>query len=246
MVSLSEDKNLATDHRPQSFFGCYPLNIDDTRMVLKTPPQKSTMIPWKPGADLRQAVSNRTLEVSWHGRMIVMEKNESERVIGNVRPDAFALLFKPSIAVHLAAFAALCHPGLHGLLAREMLARELIDPGKTWLTYALPLAALLRVLYLYLLDRSQAFALTDERLIVRYGIFLRIEDEIELYRVNDVIQSVNIAQRLFGIGTVHVASTDRTGTVVLPGIRRPSAVRNAIRTAAERCKNRRGTVRILE
>jgi hypothetical protein len=64
--------------------------------------------------------------------------------------------------------------------------------------------------------------------------------------VNDVIQSVNIAQRLFGIGTVHVASTDRTGTVVLPGIRRPSAVRNAIRTAAERCKNRRGTVRILE
>jgi uncharacterized membrane protein YdbT with pleckstrin-like domain len=100
--------------------------------------------------------------------------------------------------------------------------------------------------YRFLYQKTYKFVLSDERLIVRYGVLLRVEDEIELYRVVDVAQTISIVQRILGVGNIVVTSTDRTGSVVMPLISRPSEIRNAIRTEAEKCKNRRGAVRILE
>jgi len=112
--------------------------------------------------------------------------------------------------------------------------------------YAPSLLIALNVAYWFLYQKTCEFVLTDERLIVRYGVVLRVEDEVELYRVVDVTQTIGLIQRFLGVGNIQVSSTDRTGSVVMPLVKSPSTIRNAIRTEAEKCKNRRGAVRILE
>jgi uncharacterized membrane protein YdbT with pleckstrin-like domain len=86
---------------------------------------------------------------------------------------------------------------------------------------------------------------TSERLIIRKGILVRTEDEVELYRVIDVLQSANVLQMLVGVGTVFVKSTDQTGNVAIASVTKSGKVRNVIRTASEECKTRRGTLRVL-
>ncbi len=97
----------------------------------------------------------------------------------------------------------------------------------------------------YLYQTTTIYTCTSERLIIEKGLFVRTEDEIELYRVIDVFSSANLFQMLFGVGSVRVKSTDQTGNVVVPSILKPSVVRNIVRTAAENCKTQRGTLRVL-
>ena len=173
----------------------------------------------------------------------------AERNVLATRPATRAVLLRPGNVARAAAAAALLLPGAQAFMAKAIvpLGYRVMSPDLAGLLPYIPTLLLAasfayRVLY----QKTCTFALTDERLIVRYGLLLRVEDEVELYRVVDVTQTVGIFQRMLGVGNVHVSSTDRTGGVVLPLIRHPSAVRNAIRTEAERCKNRRGAVRILE
>lgn len=92
---------------------------------------------------------------------------------------------------------------------------------------------------------STHYLCTTERLIIRKGILVRTEDEVELYRVIDVVASANIFQMLLGVGSVFVKSTDQTGNVLIASIPDATKVRNIIRTSAENCKTQRGTLRVL-
>lgn len=117
-----------------------------------------------------------------------------------------------------------------------------------WIEYTAYIAAFVFVapsLWSYLVQVTTKYECTTERLIIRKGIIVRTEDEVELYRVVDVVQTVNVLQQLVGVGTVMVKSTDHTGDVLLASITGSSNVRNVIRTSAEECKTRRGTIRLL-
>jgi uncharacterized membrane protein YdbT with pleckstrin-like domain len=178
-----------------------------------------------------------------------MTSNANERVVLNARPDSRAVIFQFRNLLKLGIAGALMLPSVQATFGGSLNGLRL--PGLTvevreWLLVAPSVLLVLHVFYWFAYQKTCSFTLTDERLIVRYGLLLRVEDEVELYRVVDVTQTISLVQRLLGVGNIQVTSTDRTGLVVMPLIKSPSGVRNAVRTEAERCKSRRGSVRILE
>nr|WP_250808133.1 PH domain-containing protein [Neorhizobium tomejilense] len=178
-----------------------------------------------------------------------MTSTGNERTVLKTRPDSRAVLLQfryiLKVAVALALLSPQAQSYMDGIIS--MLRVPGITPDmRTAILYGPSTLILFNVAYWFLYQKTCEFVLTDERLIVRYGVLMRVEDEVELYRVVDVTQAIGLIQRALGVGNIHVTSTDRTGNVVMPLIANPSAVRNAIRAEAERCKNRRGAVRILE
>lgn len=73
------------------------------------------------------------------------------------------------------------------------------------------------------------YMLTEDRLFVEKGFLNSVLDEENLYRVRDVRVSRNLGQKLFGLGTVTVYSTDASnGETVLQSIKHPIEVKEEI------------------
>ena len=54
------------------------------------------------------------------------------------------------------------------------------------------------------------YTLTEDRLIVKTGIFNISEDEIRLYRILDITLRRSFWERLFGLGTLHLCTADKS------------------------------------
>ena len=54
------------------------------------------------------------------------------------------------------------------------------------------------------------YFLKDEKLIIDTGFFSRNEEEIRLYRITDITLKRSLGERLFGLGTIHCCSGDKT------------------------------------
>ncbi len=54
------------------------------------------------------------------------------------------------------------------------------------------------------------YFLYEDKLIIDTGFFSRKEDEIRLYRIMDISLKRTFEERLFGLGTIHCCSGDRT------------------------------------
>ena len=54
------------------------------------------------------------------------------------------------------------------------------------------------------------YRLTDDKLIISTGLFSIKEEEIRLYRIMDITLKRTIGDRLWGLGTIHVCSSDKT------------------------------------
>ncbi|MDE6625326.1 MAG: PH domain-containing protein [Lachnospiraceae bacterium] len=54
------------------------------------------------------------------------------------------------------------------------------------------------------------YALSKERLFIETGFFNKKEDEVRLYRIMDISLSRSFGQRIFGVGTIHCCSADKT------------------------------------
>jgi len=84
------------------------------------------------------------------------------------------------------------------------------------------------------------YALSDDRLFVSVGFLNIKDDEILLYRVRDIDTSRSLWQRLFGVGTVTVMSSDKTmPTLVLQNVKDPIFVKELIHKQVEEMKIRR-------
>lgn len=84
------------------------------------------------------------------------------------------------------------------------------------------------------------YSLSEDRLFLSVG-FLNIKDEeVLLYRVRDINTSRTLWQRLFGVGTVTVISSDKTQpTFVLKNVKDPIVVKELIHDQVEAMKIRR-------
>ena len=51
---------------------------------------------------------------------------------------------------------------------------------------------------------------TESKLIIDIGFISRNEDEIRLYRITDMTLHRSLGERLFGLGTIHCCSGDKT------------------------------------
>ena len=82
--------------------------------------------------------------------------------------------------------------------------------------------------------------LSDDRLFTSVGFLNIKDDEILLYRVRDIDTSRTLWQRLFGVGTVTVMSSDKTmPSLVLKNIKDPIFVKELIHKQVEETKIKR-------
>lgn len=54
------------------------------------------------------------------------------------------------------------------------------------------------------------YVLTREKLLIQTGILNTKEEEVRLYRIMDVTLRRSLLQRLFGLGTIHCCSADKS------------------------------------
>ena len=84
------------------------------------------------------------------------------------------------------------------------------------------------------------YRLSDDRLFISEGFLNIKDDEILLYRVRDIDTRRSLWQRLFGVGTVTVLSSDKTMPALeLKNIKDPLFVKELIHKQVEEMKIRR-------
>ena len=84
------------------------------------------------------------------------------------------------------------------------------------------------------------YSLSEDRLFISEGFLNLKDDEVLLYRVRDIDTRRNLWQRLFGVGTVIVISSDKTmPNLVLKNIKDPVMVKELIHKQVEEMKIQR-------
>jgi uncharacterized membrane protein YdbT with pleckstrin-like domain len=92
----------------------------------------------------------------------------------------------------------------------------------------------------WLYIRSCRFTLTDQRIIVSKGVFNKVTNETELYRVRDTTIEEPLFYRLMGVGNIVVFSTDDAeGKLYFNAYKKPHWIKDQIRNYAEVCRRNR-------
>ncbi len=79
----------------------------------------------------------------------------------------------------------------------------------------------------------QRIRVSNERIVIEAGFWNKVRDDVEIFRIRDVVMKQSIWNRIFGIGDVVIKSTEgRTEeTHTLKGVPNPVDVSEKIRTA---------------
>lgn len=84
------------------------------------------------------------------------------------------------------------------------------------------------------------YAISEDRLFQSTGILNLKYEEILLYRVRDLSLTRSFGQRLFGVGSITITSSDKTRPVlVIHNVKEPAAVKELIHELVEDMKIRR-------
>jgi uncharacterized membrane protein YdbT with pleckstrin-like domain len=100
-----------------------------------------------------------------------------------------------------------------------------------WLAIPIVLAF---TLWNFLVVRFQSYKLTNERIIIKKGVFNRITDELELYRVKDHRLEQPFFLRIFGLGNIIIITSDQLNReVLISAVYNSEEVRENIRKLVE-------------
>jgi len=84
------------------------------------------------------------------------------------------------------------------------------------------------------------YRLSEDRLFCEIGLLNTKADEVLLYRVRDLTLTISLGQRIFGVGTVCVISSDQsTPQLELKNVRHPREVKELIHQQVEAAKDKR-------
>ena len=84
------------------------------------------------------------------------------------------------------------------------------------------------------------YSLSKDRLFLETGLLNLKQDEVLLYRVRDLELRMSLGQRLFGVGTVCVHSSDKSiPHLDLQNVKNPREVKEMIHQAVEAAKDQR-------
>ena len=118
------------------------------------------------------------------------------------------------------------------------MALPLDSQGWPWLWLALAVAWLGTFLWLAYLKLDVHYVLTDQRLLHQHGILTRLTRRIEVIDIDDVSYRQGILERLIGVGTIEIVSSDVSDPFIeLPGI-------DHVREVAERIDQARRAERV--
>ncbi len=94
----------------------------------------------------------------------------------------------------------------------------------------------------YIVVRAMKYELTTERFRISEGVFTRVTNELELYRVKDTTLTQSFFQRVFGLATIGMTTSDTTHPqVYIESISAQDAkeVREALRHSVETMRERK-------
>jgi len=110
-----------------------------------------------------------------------------------------------------------------------------------WPLVATGLAVLI-VLVKWIEYMGAKYEVTEQRLIIRKGIFFKSIDEIELYRIKDIRIEFTIINQIAGIGRITISSSDETtrdGDLVLANVARAQERRETLRRLVDAARQKR-------
>ncbi len=103
-----------------------------------------------------------------------------------------------------------------------------------WFLACLLLVPIPWAIWRWLVVRSTVYTLTDQRLSIRRGIFTRVTEDLELYRVRDTRLEQTFFERMFGLGEVVLFTTDAsTPEIHMPWLKDAEALRESVRRLSE-------------
>ena len=105
--------------------------------------------------------------------------------------------------------------GMAGLLGMALYPFMPKWPYISWAYLALYALLLITLATRYAVLRAFSWEISDVKICRRHGILTRQTDYIELYRVVDYRESQTFLQRLFGVKTVVIISTDKSDPSML-------------------------------
>jgi len=84
------------------------------------------------------------------------------------------------------------------------------------------------------------YSFDNERLFIERGFLNQRSDEVRLYRVTDISLVRTFWQRIFGIGTLHLNTVDKTlGNFSLVNIKCPKEVKELLSTTVEQQRDKK-------
>ncbi|MBS0191913.1 MAG: PH domain-containing protein [Phycisphaerales bacterium] len=89
--------------------------------------------------------------------------------------------------------------------------------------------------------RNTDYILTTQRIKIEQGVLSKQFDQVELYRVKDTVLTRTLLQRMLGLGSIKMITSDPSQPeLVLPSISDSDRVRELIRQNVERMRRLRG------
>ncbi|MBE5926479.1 MAG: PH domain-containing protein [Lachnospiraceae bacterium] len=84
------------------------------------------------------------------------------------------------------------------------------------------------------------YKLTEEKLMIKSGLFNINEEEIRLYRIMDMTLERSLEQRLFGLGTIKCNSADKSTPIFyIKRIKNSENVKNMLSDMVEQQRERK-------
>ncbi len=84
------------------------------------------------------------------------------------------------------------------------------------------------------------YALSEDRLFMETGVLTIRCEEILLYRVRDISIRITLGQRIFGVGSIIIRSSDRSCPALeLKNVKNPREVKETIHQTVEKMKLQR-------
>lgn len=84
------------------------------------------------------------------------------------------------------------------------------------------------------------YKLTEEKLIIQTGFFNIKQEEVRLYRIMDVTLNRKIGQRIWGLGTIHCCSADKsTPEFDIKNIKKSEKIKDILSDQIENQRNKK-------
>lgn len=122
------------------------------------------------------------------------------------------MTIRPDFRQYLSEVMPLVLAGLLGMALYPFMPKW---PYISWAYLALYALLLITLATRYAVLRAFSWEISDVKICRRHGILTRQTDYIELYRVVDYRESQTFLQRLFGVKTVVIISTDKSDPSML-------------------------------
>lgn len=127
------------------------------------------------------------------------------------------------------------------LLALLVIAGAIVGGFFFPLVWGLIVVPVIWIVWVWLRTRSESYTLTTERLRLKKGVLNQVFDEVELYRVKDVTLTRSMVQRMFGLGTVTMQTSDQgQETICIDSVRGSEELREQLRKQVEIIRERKG------